>query len=150
MAELFGRVRDIRAKAELSEKMVQEITRFELSAAMLRFSPLIPARSDIKSLDHAKKNLTLSITTLNHLHMLVGGVDSLAALADKCQYGDAAHLLAAITEVQQHFARYMHIDRVQDLARKCVGRVRKRNNLPSNRWLPHRVDLIKDQLGRQI
>jgi len=32
---------------------------------------------DIKQLDHAKKNLTSSITTLNHLHMLVGGVDSL-------------------------------------------------------------------------
>ena len=33
---------------------------------------------DIKQLDHAKKNLTSSITTLNHLHMLVGGVDSLS------------------------------------------------------------------------
>ena len=32
---------------------------------------------DIKQLDHAKRNLTSSITTLNHLHMLVGGVDSL-------------------------------------------------------------------------
>jgi len=32
---------------------------------------------DIKQLDHAKRNLTTSITTLNHLHMLVGGVDSL-------------------------------------------------------------------------
>ena len=32
---------------------------------------------DIKQLDHAKRHLTSSITTLNHLHMLVGGVDSL-------------------------------------------------------------------------
>jgi len=32
---------------------------------------------DIKQLDHAKRHLTTSITTLNHLHMLVGGVDAL-------------------------------------------------------------------------
>jgi hypothetical protein len=32
---------------------------------------------DIKQLDHAKRHLTSSITTLNHLHMLVGGVDTL-------------------------------------------------------------------------
>ena len=32
---------------------------------------------DIKQLDHGKRHLTSSITTLNHLHMLVGGVDSL-------------------------------------------------------------------------
>lgn len=32
---------------------------------------------DIKQLDHAKRHLTTSITTLNHLHMLAGGVDSL-------------------------------------------------------------------------
>lgn len=28
-------------------------------------------------MDHAKRHLTTSITTLNHLHMLAGGVDSL-------------------------------------------------------------------------
>ena len=62
MAELFQRIQDIRTKAETSEKMVQEITR------------------DIKSLDYAKKHLTTSIRTLNHLKMAVGGVDSLEAL----------------------------------------------------------------------
>ena len=34
---------------------------------------------DIKQLDTAKKNLTAAITTLNHLHMLVGGVTTLQA-----------------------------------------------------------------------
>jgi prefoldin subunit 5 len=52
-------IADIKAKAEQSEKMVKEITR------------------DIKQLDCAKRNLTAAITTLNHLHMLVGGVDNL-------------------------------------------------------------------------
>jgi hypothetical protein len=51
---------------------------------------------DIKSLDHAKRNLTMSITTLNHLHMLVGGVDSLNAMIERRQYRDAANLLAAV------------------------------------------------------
>lgn len=30
-----------------------------------------------REIDHAKRHLTTSITTLNHLHMLAGGVDSL-------------------------------------------------------------------------
>lgn len=59
IVQLFVQIKDIKSKAEKSEQMVQEITR------------------DIKQLDHAKKNLTASITTLNHLHMLVGGVDTL-------------------------------------------------------------------------
>ncbi|CAG2061000.1 unnamed protein product, partial [Timema podura] len=59
ISELFVHIHDIKVKAEQSEEMVKEITR------------------DIKQLDCAKRNLTSSITTLNHLHMLVGGVDSL-------------------------------------------------------------------------
>lgn len=57
--QLFAQIKDIKAKAEESEETVKEITR------------------DIKQLDFAKKNLTTSITTLNHLHMLVDGVQTL-------------------------------------------------------------------------
>ena len=49
--------RDIKNKAGESETMVKEITR------------------DIKQLDTAKRNLTTAITTLNHLHMLVGNIN---------------------------------------------------------------------------
>ena len=62
IATLFEKIKEIRNKAEDSETTVKDITR------------------DIKQLDHAKRNLTTSITTLNHLHMLVGGVDTLATL----------------------------------------------------------------------
>ena len=62
-------------KSGKSEEMVREITR------------------DIKQLDHAKRNLTASIATLNHLHMLVGGVSTLQALARKRQYGEITNLL---------------------------------------------------------
>lgn len=57
--QLFIHIKDIKDKAEQSEEAVKEITR------------------DIKQLDFAKKNLTASITALNHLHMLVEGVDNL-------------------------------------------------------------------------
>ncbi len=56
---LFSSIKDIKQKAEKSEEMVKEITR------------------DIKQLDVAKRNLTLSITTLNHLFILVEGVENL-------------------------------------------------------------------------
>ena len=56
---LFSQIKDIKQKAEKSEEMVKEITR------------------DIKQLDVAKRNLTLSITTLNHLFILVEGVENL-------------------------------------------------------------------------
>ena len=56
---LFSQIKDIKQKAEKSEEMVKEITR------------------DIKQLDVAKRNLTLSITTLNHLFHLVEGVENL-------------------------------------------------------------------------
>lgn len=59
ISQLFIRIKDIRSKAEKSEHTVREITR------------------DIKQLDTAKKNLTSAITTLNHLHFLVFGVDQL-------------------------------------------------------------------------
>lgn len=59
ISQLMTQVRDIKCKAESSEEMVKEITK------------------DIKQLDCAKRNLTTAITALNHLHMLVSGVDSL-------------------------------------------------------------------------
>uniref|UniRef100_A0AAY4D8J8 Vps53 N-terminal domain-containing protein n=1 Tax=Denticeps clupeoides TaxID=299321 RepID=A0AAY4D8J8_9TELE len=87
--QLFGKIKDIKDKAEKSEQMVKEITR------------------DIKQLDHAKRHLTTSITTLNHLHMLAGGVDSLEAMTRKRQYGEVANLLQGVVNVLEHFQKYM-------------------------------------------
>ena len=57
--QLFMKISEIKARAEQSEETVREITR------------------DMKQLDCGKRNLTAAITTLNHLHMLVGGVETL-------------------------------------------------------------------------
>ncbi|XP_012861279.3 vacuolar protein sorting-associated protein 53 homolog [Echinops telfairi] len=110
--QLFGKIKDIKDKAEKSEQMVKEITR------------------DIKQLDHAKRHLTTSITTLNHLHMLAGGVDSLEALTRRRQYGEIANLLQGVMNVLEHFHKYMGI--------------------PQIRQLSERVKAAQTELGQQI
>uniref|UniRef100_A0A665UKN0 Vps53 N-terminal domain-containing protein n=1 Tax=Echeneis naucrates TaxID=173247 RepID=A0A665UKN0_ECHNA len=97
---LFGKIKDIKDKAEKSEQMVKEITR------------------DIKQLDHAKRHLTTSITTLNHLHMLAGGVDSLEAMTRKRQYGEVANLLQGVVNVLEHFHKYMGIPQIRQLSER--------------------------------
>lgn len=96
--QLFVHVKDIKERAERSEEMVREITR------------------DIKQLDCAKRNLTSAITTLNHLHMLVGGVDTLKLLTQKRLYGEIALPLQAISEVMTHFETYSDIPQVKKLS----------------------------------
>lgn len=110
--QLFGKIKDIKDKAEKSEQMVKEITR------------------DIKQLDHAKRHLTTSITTLNHLHMLAGGVDSLEAMTRRRQYGEVANLLQGVMNVLEHFHKYMGI--------------------PQIRQLSERVKAAQTELGQQI
>ncbi|XP_074045258.1 vacuolar protein sorting-associated protein 53 homolog isoform X1 [Macrotis lagotis] len=110
--QLFGKIKDIKDKAEKSEQMVKEITR------------------DIKQLDHAKRHLTTSITTLNHLHMLAGGVDSLEAMTRRRQYGEVANLLQGVVNVLEHFHKYMGI--------------------PQIRQLSERVKAAQTELGQQI
>lgn len=96
--QLFIHIKDIKERAEKSEEMVREITR------------------DIKQLDCAKRNLTLAITTLNHLHMLVGGVDTLKSLTQKRLYGEIALPLQAISEVMTHFESYSDIPQIKNLS----------------------------------
>uniref|UniRef100_A0A8C0WT21 Vacuolar protein sorting-associated protein 53 homolog n=1 Tax=Castor canadensis TaxID=51338 RepID=A0A8C0WT21_CASCN len=110
--QLFGKIKDIKDKAEKSEQMVKEITR------------------DIKQLDHAKRHLTTSITTLNHLHMLAGGVNSLEAMTRRRQYGEVANLLQGVMNVLEHFHKYMGI--------------------PQIRQLSERVKAAQTELGQQI
>ncbi|KAL0973146.1 hypothetical protein UPYG_G00199580 [Umbra pygmaea] len=100
IGQLFGKIKDIKDKAEKSEQMVKEITR------------------DIKQLDHAKRHLTTSITTLNHLHMLAGGVDTLEAMTRKRQYGEVANLLQGVVNVLEHFQKYMGIPQIRQLSER--------------------------------
>ena len=98
IVELFSQIREIKTKAAESESMVRDIT------------------SDIKQLDTAKRNLTSAITTLNHLHMLVGGVSTLRAQTRERQYGDAALLLQGLLEVLAHFKDFWEIPQIKELS----------------------------------
>lgn len=86
---LCAQIGDIKRRAEHTEDTVRQITR------------------DIKQLDCAKRNLTAAITTLNHLHMLVAGVESLVRLVERRQYAELVNPLQAITEVNEHFGPYV-------------------------------------------
>lgn len=100
---LFSQIKDIKIKAEKSEEMVKEITR------------------DIKQLDVAKKNLTLSITTLNHLFILVEGVENLETLlsANNTQnYSETAAIFQRVINVIDHFEPYLHIEQISDLSNR--------------------------------
>lgn len=96
--QLFIQISDIKCKAEQSEETVREITR------------------DIKQLDCAKRHLTSAITTLNHLHMLVDGVETLRSLTTKRQYGEIVLPLQAMTEVIKHFNNYTDITKIKQLS----------------------------------
>uniref|UniRef100_A0A2M4BCV7 Vacuolar protein sorting-associated protein 53 homolog n=1 Tax=Anopheles marajoara TaxID=58244 RepID=A0A2M4BCV7_9DIPT len=98
LTQLFTLITDIKNRAEKTEDAVKEITR------------------DIKQLDSAKNNLTYAITTLNHLHMLVGGVENLKHLSERRQYGEVLNPLQAIIEVNQHFQQYSEISQIQTLS----------------------------------
>ena len=103
--------------------------------------------SDIKQLDTAKRNLTSAITTLNHLHMLVGGVSTLQAQTINRQYGDAAMLLQGLLEVLAHFKEYSNIPQIKELSSqgkkiRLWGR-KQRLDPPSPKILP----LKKSQNG---
>jgi vacuolar protein sorting-associated protein 53 len=100
---LFAQIKDIKNKAEKSEEMVKEITR------------------DIKQLDVAKKNLTFSITTLNHLFILVEGVEKLELLinVNKFQdYSEIAIIFQRVLNVIDHFESYNHLEQVDDLSKR--------------------------------
>lgn len=95
IGHLFEQIIEIKTRAEKTEDMVKEITR------------------DIKQLDWAKKNLTSAITTLNHLHILVGGIENLSKLASNRQYGELLNPLQAIIEVNKHFQQYTEIPKIK-------------------------------------
>lgn len=89
--ELFEKIRDMKAKAEQSEVMVQEICR------------------DIKQLDFAKRHLQTTITALKRLHMLVTAVDQLQSVAKAKQYRESANLLDAVRQLLTHFESYAQV-----------------------------------------
>mmetsp|Transcript_41108 Transcript_41108/g.113287 ORF Transcript_41108/g.113287 Transcript_41108/m.113287 type:complete len:817 (-) Transcript_41108:157-2607(-) len=97
VGELFGRIKAIQAKAEQSDALVSDVCR------------------DIKSLDIAKRNLTLTVTALKRLVMLVQALEQLRTLTMSRRYREASGLIVAIEELAGHFQELSHVARVADL-----------------------------------
>ncbi|CAN4101828.1 unnamed protein product [Withania somnifera] len=98
--ELMNKIREIKAKAEQSETMVQEICR------------------DIKKLDFAKKHITTTITALHRLTMLVSAVEQLQVMASKRHYKEAAVQLEAVNQLCSHFEAYRDVPKITELREK--------------------------------
>ncbi|KAK6014533.1 Vps53-like protein, partial [Ostertagia ostertagi] len=73
---------------------------------------------DIKQLDIAKRNLTSSITTLHHLHILLTGVDSLAVWVDHRDYASIARQLPAILNVLQLFDDFQEVEQMAKITNR--------------------------------
>lgn len=98
--ELFDRIKAIRSKAEQSEELVSDVCR------------------DIKLLDIAKRNLTLTVTALKRLVMLVTALEQLRTLGRDKRYDEASRLIHAVEELAGHFRDLGHVSRVADLLEK--------------------------------
>ena len=70
---------------------------------------------DIKSLDIAKRNLTLTVTALKRLVMLITALEQLRSTAECRHYEQAASLIHAVEELSSHFQELSHVARVADL-----------------------------------
>ncbi|CAD6184986.1 unnamed protein product [Caenorhabditis auriculariae] len=98
MLALEMSIGNIRERTKSSDEIVREMTR------------------DIKQLDIAKRNLTSSITTLHHLHILLTGVDSLGTWVEKRDYSNIARQLPAILNVLQLFDGYKESEQIANLS----------------------------------
>lgn len=119
--QLFSQISEIKSRAEITEvslasfKIIYDPDGFLFSYSI--FQDIVKGITcDIKQLDNAKKNLTTAITTLNHLHMLVGGIETLKVLTEKRVYGEIINILQAVTEVNQHFSQYNEIAQIKELS----------------------------------
>ncbi|QKX53363.1 uncharacterized protein TRUGW13939_00441 [Talaromyces rugulosus] len=102
LAELFKKINDVRERASRTEQAIMDMT------------------ADIKQLDSAKKNLTLSMTALKRLQMLTTAYEQLRALAKTRQYRDCAQLLQAVIQLMAHFKSYRSIDQIATLSRNVA------------------------------
>uniref|UniRef100_A0A1I7UHN3 Vps53_N domain-containing protein n=1 Tax=Caenorhabditis tropicalis TaxID=1561998 RepID=A0A1I7UHN3_9PELO len=100
VVELEKSIESIKERTKSSNEIVREMTR------------------DIKQLDIARRNLTASITTLHHLHILLTGVESLGAWVDKKDYSDIARQLPAIRNVLQFFDAYKESEQIANISKQ--------------------------------
>ncbi|KAI5308012.1 Vacuolar protein sorting-associated protein 53, partial [Ascosphaera atra] len=102
MAELFSKIDDVRERAMQTETAITEMT------------------AEIKQLDNAKRNLTVSMTALKRLQMLTTAYEQLRAMSKTRQYRECAQLLAAVIQLMAHFRSYRSVDQIATLSRNVA------------------------------
>lgn len=143
IVELDQKIKEMREKTRCSEDSVFELTK------------------DIRQLDVAKRNLTESITTLHHLHLLLNGVSSLVQWVANRQYRDISIELPAVLNVLILFEDYQHIEHIKNLMEK-LQKIREqlsvqltgdlRSAFSSGQIGPQTTDMcrVMDVLGGQL
>lgn len=102
LAQLFSKIESVRTRATETEQTITSMT------------------ADIKRLDGAKRNLTLSMTALKRLQMLTTAYEQLRGLAKTRQYRECASLLQAVLQLMRHFNSYRSIDQIATLSRNVA------------------------------
>lgn len=95
--EVFGKIGEIKTKASNSEQMVNDIC------------------SDIRDLDFAKRNLSLTTKALSNLQSIVQELERLKTMTERKNYSEVANLTEAVKEILRLFAGWSQIDRVKEL-----------------------------------
>lgn len=123
MEALCEKIGSIKAKAQQSERMVQEIC------------------ADIKKLDFAKQHLQTTISQMRKLQMLVTAVQQLEELSRDNKYREAADMLEAVKQLMTLFNQYSDIPKIRDIQTR-VRRVREQ--------LSAHIDVVFGSIGRII
>ncbi|KAJ3368452.1 Vacuolar protein sorting-associated protein 53 [Allomyces arbusculus] len=97
MQQLCGHIVTIKDKSRDAERVVVGMTR------------------DIKSLDAAKRNVTVAIAVTRRLAMLTAAVKQLRAHAAQREYTQISPMLQAINQLELHFRSYRNVPKVAAL-----------------------------------
>ena len=74
--------------------------------------------NDIKNLDNARNNITITISSLTKLIMLITGIEKLETFVKEKQYKEAANAIAASNDIMEYFKEYRHVTQVNSLYQK--------------------------------
>ena len=74
--------------------------------------------NDIKNLDNARNNITITISSLTKLIMLITGIEKLESFVKEKQYKEAANAIAASNDIMEYFKEYRHVTQVNSLYQK--------------------------------
>ncbi|QSL64701.1 hypothetical protein MERGE_002003 [Pneumocystis wakefieldiae] len=115
--ELESREKDLSFNENIKEKLrdlIETIESMQLRAFQVE-KLVTEITVDIKQLDHAKRNITYSMTVLKRLQMLTVAYEQLKMLIKTKQYEEVTHLLQAILQLTSYFKSFRSVDQIATL-----------------------------------